>query len=701
VAGDPGTTTARRIAVVGCGGAGQMHVDALARAGVSPTALIDPDPSRRALLAERWPGIVTALSPDLVADAFDVAIVAVPDQLHAPVTIGLLQAGKDVLVEKPLAGTRAEADAMVGAASSTGRLLAVAQVRRHLAVKGWAHDLLRSGALGAVTHVDASQGGRDDWIATGPAYVGQAAGGMIASSGVYSLDLLTWWFGPLELVSCRDDSRGWQEADATVELLAGDIPIHLEMTRIRSGRNTVRVHTERGLLEVALDHYQERQLFAVPEGLEIVPFVEVDEDLEIQFDRQLRAFLDALDGRWPSTLATGADGSMVAGVIEDCYAQRTSDEPWWLPSATRRTDDVDAPRAWEPERPVGVLGATGAVGGRFVEIVSGEGRAPLRVLLHRWWHTARLVRSRVELCSPSVEGSTADAFASSLDGCAVAASFIDGADVDPSLAEALIDGCVRSAVDRVVHLGCLTSYGAVTTGRLSDEEAPPPPPRPLDARRWAFEQALLDAGERAGIDVVVLAAPLIYGPFAEAGTHRLRDDVARGRVAVARDSGPCHVIFVDDVVDAMWAAMTVDGAVHGRFFVSGPAPITWPVLFEAFEPFVGRPAVAVLPDEELRALAASVAADPEARDALRWPPLPGAGRRLVGAIERRTIRRGSRPPVRRRLVVPDPDELVARAIAVEVPLDRAAAVLGWAPQVDFTEGMRRTEAYLRWADPRT
>lgn len=325
--------TGRRFAVVGCGAAGQLHVDTLRRAGVTPVALVDPDPHRAAVLGRPWPDVRIATAPGPVLDHIDAAIVAVPDAAHARVVVELLHAGKDVLVEKPMAASRGEADAMVAATRTTGRLLAVAQVRRHLAVKEWAFALLSSGALGAVSAVDAAQGGRDDWIATGPGYVGQAAGGVLASSGVYTIDLLTWWFGALDVVSCCDDAKGWQEGDATIELTAGSIPIHFELSRLRSKRNTVRVHTERGLLEVALDHYQPRQLVAVPEGLEVDPFVEVVDDLASQFDRQLQAFVDALEGRWPPTLATAADGAAIARVVEDCRACRTFDEPWWMRSA--------------------------------------------------------------------------------------------------------------------------------------------------------------------------------------------------------------------------------------------------------------------------------------------------------------------------------------------------------------------------------
>ena len=134
--------------------------------------------------------------------------------------------------------------------------------------------------------------------------------------------------------------------------------------------------------------------------------------------------------------------------------------------------------------PVAVLGATGAVGGRFVEVVAGEGRAPVRALVHRWWHTARLVRVPVAL--REVATTDADGFASPLAGCEVAVSFIDGPDAEATVAAALVEGCTRAGVGRLVHLGCLGSFGAVTTGRLDEALDPPRPAGADPARRLSL-----------------------------------------------------------------------------------------------------------------------------------------------------------------------------------------------------------------------
>jgi predicted dehydrogenase len=65
-----------------------------------------------------------------VADDFDAAIVAVPSELHAEVGLALIEAGKDVLIEKPVATRVADGEALVAAAEAAGVILAVGHVER-------------------------------------------------------------------------------------------------------------------------------------------------------------------------------------------------------------------------------------------------------------------------------------------------------------------------------------------------------------------------------------------------------------------------------------------------------------------------------------------------------------------------------------------------------------------------------------------
>jgi predicted dehydrogenase len=80
----------------------------------------------------------------------DAVVIGTPNYLHAPQTIDSLKAGKHVLVEKPMATTRAEAKAMIQAATKAKKFLMVGQNQRLMAPHVKAREILASGRIGKV-----------------------------------------------------------------------------------------------------------------------------------------------------------------------------------------------------------------------------------------------------------------------------------------------------------------------------------------------------------------------------------------------------------------------------------------------------------------------------------------------------------------------------------------------------------------------
>ncbi len=76
--------------------------------------------------------------------------ICLPTNLHAPVAIAALRAGKHVLVEKPMALTAADCDAVLAAAKDSGRVLMSAQVCRFLPAYAATARMVKSGELGQV-----------------------------------------------------------------------------------------------------------------------------------------------------------------------------------------------------------------------------------------------------------------------------------------------------------------------------------------------------------------------------------------------------------------------------------------------------------------------------------------------------------------------------------------------------------------------
>ena len=135
-----------RIAVVGAGAFGRNHLRVLTELAQTDFALpqtphipktqlvavVDPNPTTRAEAAEKYnipafPSVEELLKADLGLHA---ATVVAPTVAHAEAAEQLLSANLDVLIEKPLAGTLAEADRLIAQASSAGRILAAGHLER-------------------------------------------------------------------------------------------------------------------------------------------------------------------------------------------------------------------------------------------------------------------------------------------------------------------------------------------------------------------------------------------------------------------------------------------------------------------------------------------------------------------------------------------------------------------------------------------
>jgi len=120
-----------RLAVVGVGHLGRHHARVLA--GMPGAALVgvhDHHEGRAEQVAGAQ-GLQVLADPERVAEAADAVVIATPTNAHAELATFFLERGRDVLVEKPIAATLAEADELVALARRRGRILAVGHVERH------------------------------------------------------------------------------------------------------------------------------------------------------------------------------------------------------------------------------------------------------------------------------------------------------------------------------------------------------------------------------------------------------------------------------------------------------------------------------------------------------------------------------------------------------------------------------------------
>lgn len=146
-----------RVAVLGYGYWGPKHVRVLRQLRNVEVSIVDPDPERRALATHLQPGSRVTGDFDEIADDVDAVVVATPVRTHATLALDALDAGKDVLVEKPLAASDAECTTMIERAARRGAVLMTGHTFQYNAAVLRLHDIMHSGGLGNVYYIDAAR----------------------------------------------------------------------------------------------------------------------------------------------------------------------------------------------------------------------------------------------------------------------------------------------------------------------------------------------------------------------------------------------------------------------------------------------------------------------------------------------------------------------------------------------------------------
>lgn len=195
----------KNIGIIGCGKIAQVrHIPELAD---NPDARIvgyyNPTQSRAEQMAKQYGGKVYPTLTDLLADPeIEAVVMSLANQAHAEVTIQALQAGKDVLCEKPMATTIEECEAMVAAAEKAGKVLMIAQNQRLAKAHEKARQLIADGAIGKVLtfRTTFGHGGPETWSINpgkGTWFFNKekAAMGAMADLGIHKTDLIQYLLG--------------------------------------------------------------------------------------------------------------------------------------------------------------------------------------------------------------------------------------------------------------------------------------------------------------------------------------------------------------------------------------------------------------------------------------------------------------------------------------------------------------------------
>jgi predicted dehydrogenase len=261
----------------------------------------DRRPERASAFAGRY-GAIRAESAEELINAVDVVDVCLPTDKHRDFGMMAIEAGRHVVMEKPIARDLAAAQELVSAARARGVKFMPAQVVRFFPEYRLAHDAVKQGQVGRPAAVRMRRGG--------PAPTGSSnwfmdhvrSGGVLLDLAIHDFDWIAWTFGPVLGVESRsvgiDAGSGPDYAVTTLTTESG-VVAHVESTWMDpSGfRTHFEVAGSEGLLQYDMrDTATVRVHVAATEPGDLLKVQNTPRlPHEDPYYQELRGFLDAVD----------------------------------------------------------------------------------------------------------------------------------------------------------------------------------------------------------------------------------------------------------------------------------------------------------------------------------------------------------------------------------------------------------------------
>lgn len=327
-----------RIGIVGSGRIVQdSHLPAcLAAENVLVTALVDPVPGRTSALASRF-GIdpLHATSAAEMRGNVDGAIIATPNHTHADVAIECLEAGIPILVEKPLAPTVADCEAIRAAALRASLPVAVGYCMRFWPSVQLVRRLISERTFGEPRRFHMQVGSIGGWAPLS-AYYGRSdgGGGVMAINGSHYIDRMLDWFGEPIDIAFEDDGKGGPEANAVATFRYEGFEGVIRASKSANLTPGSGIETDHGVL-VHRD-FRDPVVEFLPRPGAAASFVLTDPECSTRgrpdmFTLQIEDFVDSCRTGRPPTVGVG-DGIAATALLESLYARRRPiDEDWYAP----------------------------------------------------------------------------------------------------------------------------------------------------------------------------------------------------------------------------------------------------------------------------------------------------------------------------------------------------------------------------------
>ena len=256
-----------KLALIGCGGMSATHLRRfhLLSDRLRLIAAVDVDETKARQVQEHLPGVVVATDYRSVLDQVDAVLIVLPHHLHHAVAKHCLEAGKHVLLEKPMANSEAECLDLIAIAARLDRILMVAYCMRFHPVVAAMKSELDQKSFGEVFQVSIWT---EQMTRYPPGHWGHRAatlgGGQLFSHGCHYIDILLWYLGEPVSGTHLGTNTGtpWMEREGTSNVtmrFAGNrLGYHFGTWGARGTRlrYAIHAHCSEGMIEADITRHR-------------------------------------------------------------------------------------------------------------------------------------------------------------------------------------------------------------------------------------------------------------------------------------------------------------------------------------------------------------------------------------------------------------------------------------------------------------
>lgn len=337
-----------KIGIIGCGGISGAHLSGYEECeDVELYAFCDIKVERAKEYGEKYnvSRIFEDYNEMLKLPELDAVSVCVPNALHAPITIAALNAGKNVLCEKPMATSAEDAKKMEEAAKKAGKLLMIGFVRRHGSDMKMLKEFIANDRLGDVYYgkvcILRRNGNPMGWFARKEV----SGGGPLIDLGVHVIDFVRYALGNIKPVAVygaafkklldrpgiktpppyvarsAKEYSGCDVEDMATAMIRFENGFILQVEvsfclNIKEGKNEIELFGTKGGVKFAPD----MEIYSEMDGFMTNVTLAADTSFDFggAFVTEIRHFVDCLEGK-TETIAPAEDGIELMKILDGIY----------------------------------------------------------------------------------------------------------------------------------------------------------------------------------------------------------------------------------------------------------------------------------------------------------------------------------------------------------------------------------------------